>query len=156
MKEITTRHARALDAPKLVEMIRELAAQHGDNAQITEEELVFLCFGPTPWQTVIVAECGGQVVGYVAMQRRSQLQLAKRAMDVHHLFVDSDMRGRGVGRALIEAASAFAELNRCHLLMLGVMEQNERAHGFYERLGFDHKQGSPALQMTRELGLRSA
>lgn len=48
------------------------------------------------------------------------------------LFVDPDVRGCGVGRALVEEA-----IRRTALLSTDVNEQNPQAVGFYERLGFE-------------------
>jgi len=48
------------------------------------------------------------------------------------LFVDPDLRGSGVGRALVEDA-----VRRHPDLLTDVNEQNLQAVGFYERLGFE-------------------
>jgi putative acetyltransferase len=48
------------------------------------------------------------------------------------LFVDPDLRGSGVGRALVEYA-----VKRHPDLTTEVNEQNLQAIGFYERLGFE-------------------
>ena len=48
------------------------------------------------------------------------------------LFVDPDWHGSGIGRALVEEA-----LQRHPDLSTEVNEQNLRARGFYERLGFE-------------------
>lgn len=47
------------------------------------------------------------------------------------LFVDPDVHGRGVGRRLVEHALA-----QSRPLTTDVNEQNPKAIGFYERLGF--------------------
>lgn len=48
------------------------------------------------------------------------------------LFVDPDQHGKGVGKALVHSAFSL------HLrLTTDVNEQNTRALGFYERLGFE-------------------
>lgn len=155
MTQITTRQARASDAPRLTKMVRQLAAHHDDTSDISEEELIFLCFGPSPWLTLMVAERDGQLLGYAALQRLSQLQFAKRTIDVHHLFVAPHLRGQGAGRALMAAISEFAALNRCSAVTLGVMAQNDQALGFYKGLGFEVGGEANALKLTRALGLQS-
>lgn len=50
------------------------------------------------------------------------------------LFVDPDVHGRGVGRRLVEHALA-----QSRPLTTDVNEQNPKAIGFYERLGFVRK-----------------
>lgn len=48
------------------------------------------------------------------------------------LFIHPDQHGRGIGRAFVEEA-----LSGRHSLTLDVNEQNPRALGFYEHLGFE-------------------
>ncbi|MGH1578997.1 N-acetyltransferase family protein [Planktotalea sp.] len=156
MSHITTRIARAQDAPDITKMISELAAIHNDIAEITTEDLVFLCFGPAPWLTLIVAENDGVLRGYAAVQRGVQLQFARRFLDVQHLYVAQDARRMGVGRALMDAADSHAALHRCVGLSLGVMAQNAEAQAFYRALGFEPRQRSNAVKLVRALGLQSA
>ena len=47
------------------------------------------------------------------------------------LFVAPDLRGRGLGRCLVEHAVA-----RCGVRRVDVNEENTQAAGFYARLGF--------------------
>lgn len=155
MTLITTRGARASDAPEIVRMIAELSRHHDDIAQIEIEDLIFLCFGASPWLHAIVAECDAQIVGYAALQKKVQLQFARRLMDVQHLFVKADMRGLGVGRALISAAQAHATLQRCAGLTLGVVETNLRAQRFYSTLGFEPRETGGAIQLMRAMPLQS-
>lgn len=154
MTNITTRAARAADVAEIVQMIAQLSEHHGDTAKINVEDLVFLCFGPAPWVSLIVAEHGGQLVGYAALQRKVQLQFARRVMDVQHLFVMPQARGRGVGRALMKAACDTAWVQHCKGVTLGVMAQNTQAQGFYKSIGFVERETSGAIQMVLALDLR--
>ena len=152
----TIRPARASDVAVLSTMIAQLAEHHGDRAQISEEDLIFLCFCPYPWLSLLVAEQEGTVVGYAAFQRKVQLQFARRLMEVQHLFVLPELRGSGIGRALIKEITAQAALHRCEGLSLGVMVQNNAAQGFYTGLGFEPARGAHALQMIRRFDLQGA
>lgn len=73
--------------------------------------------------------------------------------EIDSLFVDADMRGQRVGRALIEKARGLSPFG----LTVEVNEQNLQAVGFYERMDFrvigrtplDHQgRPYPLLQMT--------
>ena len=155
MKETTIRKARAADAPEITVMIRELGDFHNDRAAIDVEDLIFLCFGPSPWTMLLVAERDGQLLGYAALQRKVQLQFARRLLDVQHLFVKAEARGCGVGRALIEAACDIAKVQRCVGVTLGVTEQNLQAQAFYCANGFAASETSGALKLLRRLDLRA-
>lgn len=52
--------------------------------------------------------------------------------EIDSLFVDADVRGRGVGRALIEEARGLSPSG----LTVEVNEQNLQAAKFYDRMGF--------------------
>ena len=61
---VTIRAAKPHDLPELNEMIRLLAAHHGDAAVITPEQLERDLFGPLPWITALVAETVEGLLGY--------------------------------------------------------------------------------------------
>lgn len=74
---------------------------------------------------VIVAEIDGEPVGFAALV----------GGELDGLFVEPDMWGGGVGKALIEAAAHEA---RCKGLTLTVIA-NPGARGFYESCGFSYE-----------------
>jgi ribosomal protein S18 acetylase RimI-like enzyme len=50
--------------------------------------------------------------------------------------IAGDVRGRGLGEAMMQNAIALARARGCNLLQLTTDLRRERAHRFYERLGF--------------------
>jgi GNAT superfamily N-acetyltransferase len=54
------------------------------------------------------------------------------------IVVDKTHRGRGVGKALVEALEAEARSRGCCLIFLTTAERRADAHAFYSRLGFEH------------------
>jgi ribosomal protein S18 acetylase RimI-like enzyme len=94
--------------------------------------------------TLLVAEDGGHVVGFAAVQSR----VPNEDVDecdydfalISDLGVNETHRGQGIGRALIEACEAFARGRRARWLRIGVLGQNEMARGLYERCGFEDRQ----------------
>ena len=53
------------------------------------------------------------------------------------MWVAKEMRGRGVGKALVDAAFAWAMESGARAMVLTVTSNNETATRFYERLGFE-------------------
>lgn len=89
---------------------------------------------------VIVAELEGAIAGFAAVV----------GGELDGLFVEPDLRGRGVGRALADAAAHEA---RNRGLTLSVIA-NPRARRFYESCGFSVEGAAqtrfgPALRMSR-------
>jgi len=87
---------------------------------------------------VFVYEERGRVLGYVfcCISESSGAQLKPvKSMYIDDLCVDSDARGRHIGKALFEHAREFAESEGCHNITLHVWECNPSARAFYDSLG---------------------
>ena len=72
-------------------------------------------------ETLVVAESDGTPVGFMGVQD-GRLEM---------LFLDPDVRGRGLGRLLLTHG-----IERLGVTELTVNEQNPQAVGFYEHMGF--------------------
>ena len=137
MMKIKTRRARSPDMPKVIEMIQCLSRHHGDVATIDLATLERDAVGANPWITLLVAEVGGHLQGYAALCPLMQVQFGVRGMDMHHLFVLPDARGRGVGQALISASITQAKAQGCRYIMVGTAPENSAAQNVYRAAGFD-------------------
>ena len=72
---------------------------------------------------------------------------ARPLLNVHDLAVLPGWRGRGVGRALLEAVETEAVRRGCCKLTLEVQEDNEPARRLYDRFGFtDYLPGGAATR----------
>jgi diamine N-acetyltransferase len=92
-------------------------------------------FGPSPAFGVLLAECDGEPAGYLLHAPGFDPDLGGRVLTVVDLFVRERFRGRGAGRALMEAAAGRARARGLRALAWWVREANPRAIAFYERLG---------------------
>ncbi len=84
------------------------------------------------FEWVQVASSDGAVVGVAAMKIEGW---NKRAV-LHHLYVAPTGRGRGVGRAMFEAAMGEARRRNARCLWAETQTTNYGAIRFYERTGF--------------------
>jgi ribosomal protein S18 acetylase RimI-like enzyme len=62
---------------------------------------------------------------------------------LEELYVVPDRRGRGLGRALMEAAMELARREGATHMDLGTNEDDVAARALYESLGFDNREGKP-------------
>jgi len=85
---------------------------------------------------VLVAEFAGTVAGYIAIRPPTELEASRHVRHVNGLAVDPALQGRGVGRALLEAAAAEAARRGARRLTLRVLAPNTRARRLYESCGF--------------------
>lgn len=68
---------------------------------------------------------------------------AQPLLNIHDLAVRPDVRGRGVGRSLLQAAQQHAKEQGCCKLTLEVREDNHGAQRLYRDFGFQSENGSP-------------
>ncbi|MCB9561937.1 MAG: GNAT family N-acetyltransferase [Kofleriaceae bacterium] len=87
-----------------------------------------------------IAEVDGVAAGYVCTQVVRQAAhvyaLARAHLYVDQMGVRADLRGRGVGRALIDEVRAHARALALPRVVLDVQGFNAGAEAFYRRLGF--------------------
>jgi GNAT superfamily N-acetyltransferase len=80
---------------------------------------------------VVVAEDGGRVVGLVHVFERPALEKPCEAV-VQAIVVDATLRGRGIGKALMETAETWARLRGLGSVVLST----RNAAAFYTQLGY--------------------
>jgi GNAT superfamily N-acetyltransferase len=95
--------------------------------QQSEENAVF----------VAEAKADGIVVGFVHVQVRRAVEHDTRA-EVASLVVDESLRSLGIGARLMDAAEDWAGGRGMKTIVLRSNVTRERAHAFYERLGYKH------------------
>ncbi len=62
---------------------------------------------------------------------------ARPLINIHDIFVDSSVRGMGIGAMLLERIEAKARELNCCRITLEVREDNRVARGLYRKVGFD-------------------
>lgn len=88
---------------------------------------------------VLVADDNGDLVGFcTAYHDFHSVRFGYRAW-IEDLAVDPDRRSRGVGKAILDAAKAWARERGATHLELDSAEGRTDAHRFYEREGFDYR-----------------
>jgi GNAT superfamily N-acetyltransferase len=107
---------------------------------IADPDAIYLPEGQIANGQVIVAEVDGEIAGFAAVV----------GGELDGLFVEPDLWGHGIGRALADAATHEA---RKRGLTLSVIA-NPRARRFYEHCGFSvegevQTRFGPALRMTK-------
>ena len=92
---------------------------------------------------------GDPPVGVAQLRYRWSVWTESEDAWLEDLFVSADARGRGLGRALVEAAFERARARGCARIELDTGEGNP-ARRLYEELGFVRKGGS-AIYMQKRL-----
>jgi len=102
-----------------------------------------------PAADVLVAERGGEVIGYAyaAMVPHDYMALRGPAGVLNDILVDPVHRGQGIGRLLLDAALAALRARGAPRVVLSTAQRNENAQRMFERAGFRRTM----IEMTREL-----
>jgi GNAT superfamily N-acetyltransferase len=77
----------------------------------------------------------GNPLGLIALHAFSIVHVARPLALITGLVVSPDVRGRGVGRALVQAAREWAMKRDCERLMVTSAEHRADAHAFYPAVG---------------------
>jgi ribosomal protein S18 acetylase RimI-like enzyme len=91
-----------------------------------------------PAALVLLAIADGCAVGVAVCFHGFSTFQARPLLNIHDLAVIPEWRGRGVGRALLDAAEARARRSGCCRLTLEVQDDNVRALALYESFGFSN------------------
>ncbi len=97
-------------------------------------------------ERVLVAEVDGEVCAVCTVHVMPTLHRAGGVGRVSMLVVGEKLRGRGVGAAMVAEAERLAREAGCVLMEVTSNRRRERAHRFYERLGYEftsHRFGKP-------------
>jgi GNAT superfamily N-acetyltransferase len=134
--ETVIRLATAADVSALL----RLYAQLSDPEQMPDRGLAseaLEAISAQPGMHLLVAEVAGAVVGTVTLVVVPNLtHYAKPWAQVENIVVDEELRGRGLGRALLERCVELATGYGCYKVQLQSANQRLEAHGFYQGFGF--------------------
>lgn len=126
------------DIPAVHQMILALGAYHGDlDAAVTQQTMLRDGFGPHPWVHFLVADDGETLQAYAALLPLAKVADGLRGIDINHMYVTKPMRGRGVGRMLVEASADLAHELGCTYMFIGTAPDNIAAQNAYLACGFE-------------------
>ena len=137
LTDFALRAAEPRDVPAIVGLIRELAAfeQLEHLLQVTPESLHPHLFSARPVAEAQVAEADGEVVGFALFFTNFSTFLAKPGLYLEDLYVRPALRGRGIGAALLTRLGAIAVERGYGRFEWSVLDWNENAIRFYEKMG---------------------
>jgi GNAT superfamily N-acetyltransferase len=131
------RAATAHDVPTIARLIRALADYErlADSVVLDEHRLREHLFGKRPFAEVLLAEENDKVVGFALFFHNYSTFLGRPGIYLEDLFVEPEHRGLGHGKALLFALARLAVERDCGRLDWAVLNWNEPAIQFYQRLG---------------------
>ena len=134
---IAVREAEAEDLRAVLNLYGQVGLDEGRTLPLDDAEAIFDYMRAYPNYRLYVAELDGRVVGtFTLIIMRNMIHVGASSGLVEAVGVDVSLRGHGVGRAMMEHARALCRAAGCYKMALSSNLTRERAHAFYDALGF--------------------
>ncbi len=134
---LVIRKAEGRDVPEIRRLIRDLAEYERapEQAVATEQDLLRDGFGPSPRYFCLIAEWDGAPAGFALYFHNYSTWQGRWGLYLEDLFVRPQHRGRGIGKALFAELARTAVRDGCGRFVWQVLDWNQPAIDFYEKLG---------------------
>ena len=131
------RPATAADVTLILALIRGLAEYERAPEQViaTEEDLLRDGFGPNPFYFCLIAEHDDKPAGFAFYFFDYSTWIGRPGIYLEDLFVYPELRGLGIGKALLKQVAAIAVEKGCARLKWSVLDWNTPAIDFYRAMG---------------------
>ena len=131
------RSATENDVPVIFALIKELAEfeKLADQIKTSEDELRNNLFGKDRFVEILLAEYEQKVVGQALFFKNFSTFLCKPGIYLEDLYVKPDMRGKGIGKALLDKIISIAKERNYGRVEWSVLDWNEPAIDFYKKIG---------------------
>lgn len=134
---LVLRPATAADAGLILRFIIELAVYEKEpDAVVTDQDgIAASLFGQRATAKALIAELDAEPVGYAVWFASYSTWLGRNGLYLEDLYVTPEMRGRGVGKAILRQLAALAVAQGCGRMEWSVLDWNAPAIAFYESVG---------------------
>lgn len=136
-KAVRFRGAGPRDVPRLVALIGELfAIETAFTVDPARQEKGLRALLASPTARILAAEAGGEVVGMCTVQLTVSTAEGGPSGLIEDVVVDRAWRGKGIGRALLDEAEAWARAQGASRVQLLADQRNAPALDFYTARGW--------------------
>jgi|SRR5215211_5244148 len=152
MSEIEIRAATEDDVPLILSLIKELAEYErlSHEVRATEELLRNSLFGERRVAEALLGYLEDDPAGLALFFHNFSTFLGKPGIYLEDLYVRPELRGAGVGRALLVHLARLAKERGCGRLEWSVLDWNESAIGFYKGVGASPVSGWTVYRVAGE------
>jgi GNAT superfamily N-acetyltransferase len=135
---IRMRPATDADLPAVLDLYAQPDLDNGRVLPLDEARAILARFAEYPDYTLYVAEHGDRIVGTFALLVMDNIgHLGTPSALVEDVAVAPEFQGAGIGRVMMDFAREVSRSKGAYKLMLSSNAKRERAHAFYESLGFE-------------------
>ncbi len=132
------REASKSELPDVLRLYAQPDMDNGEVLSLADAERIFDRMANYPNYKIYVAVSDARVVGTFALLIMDNLgHLGAPSAVVEDVAVDPSVQGRGIGTEMMRHAMQLALKSGCYKIMLSSNLKRDRAHEFYESLGFE-------------------
>ncbi len=137
MNKVRIRAAKRKDSASILKLVLELAKFENLNPpdSSARKRLLKKAFSKNPPFTILLAEIDNSVAGYAIFFYTFSSFLARRTLYLEDIFISEEFRKMNIGKLLFNKIVKEAQKNKCGRIEWVVLDWNENAIKFYEKLG---------------------
>jgi len=137
LNTLTIRQAVESDIPLILTFIKELAEYEKllDQVKVTEELLKESLFGEKHFVEVLIAEYDGEPAGQALFFHNFSTFIGRPGIYLEDLYVRQHLRGKGIGKALLNSLINLAKERNCGRVEWSVLDWNKPSIDFYKSIG---------------------
>lgn len=136
-EKLVVRTTTVKDVPVILKLIKELAEYEklSHEVRTTEDNLISSFFGDKNYANALLAEYENKPVGIAIYFNNFSTFVGRPGIYLEDLYVQSEYRGKGIGKSLLEYLINIAKENNFGRVEWAVLDWNEPAINFYKKLG---------------------
>jgi len=152
MSALLIREASESDVLLILEFIRKIAEYERLSHAVvaSEETLRKSLFGDRPAAEVLLAHWDGKPAGYAVFFHNFSTFLGRAGIYLEDIFVEPELRGKGIGKALLARVAKIAKDRECGRLEWSVLDWNKPSIDFYLSLGAKPMDEWTIFRMTED------
>lgn len=137
LDDFKIRDAAPEDVPAILALVKELADYEKLSHEVTATPELFhaALFGTPQRAFALMCEVAGKPVGTAVCYYNFSTFVGRPGIYIEDIYVRPDFRNRGIGRAVFRHLAARAVAENCGRMEWAVLDWNEPALKFYEKLG---------------------
>ncbi|AMV73712.1 hypothetical protein JCM30471_21310 [Desulfuromonas carbonis] len=134
---LTFREIDETDLPAVLRLYAQLGEDDGRVLTLEQARDIYRRMRSYPDYQLYLAELDAEPVGTFALLVMDNLgHLGARSAVLEDVVVDTRLRGRGIGKQMMEFANRICLDKGCYKMSFSSNRNRKAAHRFYESLGF--------------------
>jgi GNAT superfamily N-acetyltransferase len=140
------------DLPLILSFIRKIAEYEKLSHLVvaTEETLRESLFGARPVAETLLAYWNDTPAGYAIFFHNFSTFLGRAGIYLEDIFVEPELRGKGIGKALLAEVARVAQERGCGRMEWSVLDWNKPSIDFYLGLGAKSMDEWTTFRMTED------